>query len=73
MDQTSNDNYNRRKTAMDVIKFRKENPSNRKDLLGAMLEGVDPRTRQKMTDKSITDNLSQFHFLSWYTNKEEKN
>lgn len=44
---------------MDVIKYRKENPSDRKDLLSAMLEGVDSKTRQKMTDKSITDNLSQ--------------
>lgn len=49
-----------RKTAMDVIQFRKEHPSDRKDLLTAMLNGVDPKTRQKMTDQSITDNLSGF-------------
>lgn len=50
-----------RQTALDVIKARKAHPSDRKDLLSAMLEGVDPRTRQKMTEDSIVDNLSEFH------------
>lgn len=48
-----------RKTADDVLKFRKEHPSDRKDLLSAMMSGVDPKTGQKMTDESITDNLSK--------------
>lgn len=47
-----------RKTAEEVLKYRKEHPSNRKDLLTGMLEGVDPKTGQKMTDQSIIDNLS---------------
>ncbi|KAJ4405951.1 hypothetical protein N0V82_010211 [Gnomoniopsis sp. IMI 355080] len=47
-----------RKTADDVLKARREHPSDRKDLLAAMLDGVDKRTGQKMTDESITDNLS---------------
>lgn len=50
-----------RKTADDVLKARKENPSDRKDLLSAMLDGVDKRTGKKMTDESITDNLSMLH------------
>lgn len=47
-----------RKTAMDVVQARKANPSDRKDLLSAMLEGVDPKTGRKMTDESICENLS---------------
>lgn len=46
-----------RKTADELLSYRKEHPSDRKDLLNAMLNGVDPRTGQKMTDQSITDNL----------------
>lgn len=47
-----------RKTADDVLNARKQNPSDRKDLLAAMLDSVDRRTGKKMTDESITDNLS---------------
>ncbi|KAK2614230.1 hypothetical protein N8I77_001076 [Diaporthe amygdali] len=49
-----------RKTAGDVLKARKENPTDRKDLLNAMLNGKDPKTGQKMSDQSITDNLITF-------------
>jgi cytochrome P450 / NADPH-cytochrome P450 reductase len=49
-----------RKTSDEVLKVRKENPSDRKDLLNAMLNGVDPKTGQKMSDSSITDNLITF-------------
>src|SRR3569833_442827 len=49
-----------RKTADDVLQERKQHPSGRKDLLAAMLEGVDPKTGQKMSDSSITDNLITF-------------
>lgn len=49
-----------RKTSDEVLQERKRNPSNRKDLLGAMLNGVDPKTGQHMTDTSITDNLITF-------------
>jgi len=49
-----------RKTADDVLKARKQHPTDRKDLLSAMLNGKDPKTGQKMTDQSITDNLITF-------------
>lgn len=49
-----------RKTANEVLQERKANPSTRKDLLQAMLEGVDSKTGKKMTDESITDNLITF-------------
>ncbi|KAJ0160697.1 putative bifunctional reductase [Colletotrichum tanaceti] len=49
-----------RKTAEEVLEARKAHPSDRKDLLSAMLSGVDPKTGQKMTDDSIIDNLITF-------------
>ncbi|KUI57486.1 hypothetical protein VP1G_04797 [Cytospora mali] len=49
-----------RKTADDVLMARKAHPTERKDLLNAMLNGVDTKTGQKMTDQSITDNLITF-------------
>jgi cytochrome P450/NADPH-cytochrome P450 reductase len=38
-----------RKTSFDVIKTRRENPTEKKDLLNGMLNGVDPKTGEKMT------------------------
>lgn len=49
-----------RKTADDVVGSRRENPSDRKDLLTAMLTGVDPRTGERLTDDNITDQLITF-------------
>ncbi|KAI6497010.1 hypothetical protein PoMZ_05916 [Pyricularia oryzae] len=49
-----------RRTADEVLKARKENPSGRKDLLTAMIEGVDPKTGGKLSDSSIIDNLITF-------------
>ncbi|KAL5629572.1 hypothetical protein BROUX41_001178 [Berkeleyomyces rouxiae] len=48
------------KTAHDVLKYRREHPSDRKDLLTAMLDGVDPKTGLKMDDDNIVDNLITF-------------
>ncbi|PVH97815.1 bifunctional P-450:NADPH-P450 reductase [Periconia macrospinosa] len=51
-----------RKTAREVIDSRKsvDGPSERKDLLHAMLSGVDPKTGRKMSEESIIDNLITF-------------
>jgi cytochrome P450 / NADPH-cytochrome P450 reductase len=49
-----------RKTSDEVLRARKENPSSRKDLLNAMLNSEDPKTGQKLSDASITDNLVTF-------------
>ncbi|KAL2129299.1 hypothetical protein VTI74DRAFT_7961 [Chaetomium olivicolor] len=49
-----------RKTAQGVLDARKAHPTNRRDLLTAMLEGVDPKTGQKLSDSSIIDNLITF-------------
>lgn len=48
-----------RTTADEVVAARK-NPSNRKDLLAAMLNGVDPTTQEKLSDSNMTDQLITF-------------
>ncbi|ATY61047.1 Bifunctional P-450 [Cordyceps militaris] len=49
-----------RDVADEVVAKRKQNPTNRKDLLSAMLDGKDPQDGQKLTDASITDQLITF-------------
>ncbi|KAK0617804.1 cytochrome P450 [Bombardia bombarda] len=49
-----------RKTAQDVLNSRKGKPTERRDLLSAMMDGVDPKTGAKLTDDSIIDNLITF-------------
>ncbi|KAK7421191.1 hypothetical protein QQX98_002321 [Neonectria punicea] len=49
-----------RSTAKEVLEARKAGNSDRKDLLEAMLSGVDSKTGKKMTDESIMDNLITF-------------
>lgn len=49
-----------RQTAQGVLDSRRKNPTGRKDLLSAMLDGVDPKTGQKLSDSSIINNLITF-------------
>ncbi|PSN67382.1 cytochrome P450 [Corynespora cassiicola Philippines] len=51
-----------RKTSEELIKARKADPEGHKkrDLLTSMLEGVDSRTGQKLSDESIINNLITF-------------
>ncbi|KAK4142251.1 cytochrome P450 [Dichotomopilus funicola] len=49
-----------RKTAQGVLDTRRKHATGRKDLLSAMLVGVDPKTGQKLSDSSIIDNLITF-------------
>jgi cytochrome P450 / NADPH-cytochrome P450 reductase len=49
-----------RKTSDEVLQARKAHPNDRKDLLNAMLNGRDPKTKQGLSDASITDNLITF-------------
>ncbi|KAF1937047.1 NADPH-cytochrome P450 reductase-like protein, partial [Clathrospora elynae] len=49
-----------RKTSLEVIKTRRENPTEKKDLLNGMLNGVDSKTGEKMTDDNIIDNMITF-------------
>ncbi|CAK7213051.1 hypothetical protein SBRCBS47491_001671 [Sporothrix bragantina] len=43
-----------------VLQARKQQPSERKDLLAAMLAGKDPRTGETLDDDAITNNLITF-------------
>ena len=49
-----------RKTSQEVIDKRKQNPTDKKDLLNGMLNGVDTKTGEKMTEESIIDNMITF-------------
>lgn len=49
-----------RDVADEVVRTRKAAPSDRKDLLNAMLVGVDPQTGQKLSDDNITNQLITF-------------
>ncbi|KAJ4296385.1 hypothetical protein N0V90_006430 [Kalmusia sp. IMI 367209] len=49
-----------RKTSQEVIDKRKQNPTEKKDLLNGMLNGVDTKTGEKMTEESIIDNMITF-------------
>ncbi|KAJ3529743.1 hypothetical protein NM208_g9622 [Fusarium decemcellulare] len=51
-----------RNTSHELIKARKADPngSRRRNLLTAMIEGVDPRTGAKLSDESIINNLVTF-------------
>jgi cytochrome P450/NADPH-cytochrome P450 reductase len=42
-----------RKTSLEVIKTRRENPTEKKDLLNGMLHGVDPKTGETMSVSSL--------------------
>ncbi|KAI8656633.1 hypothetical protein LRP88_11942 [Fusarium phalaenopsidis] len=46
--------------AAEVVANRKERPNDRKDLLTAMLEGVDPQTGEKLSDENIGNQLVTF-------------
>ncbi|KAF6828429.1 bifunctional p-450-like protein [Colletotrichum plurivorum] len=62
-DQKFNDDIEiLRNTAREVLESRKAegDKSTRRDLLTAMMEGVDSKTGKKMTDESIMDNLITF-------------
>lgn len=49
-----------RKTSQEVIEKRKQSPTDKKDLLNGMLNGVDPKTGEKMNEESIIDNMITF-------------
>ncbi|KAF8900982.1 fatty acid hydroxylase [Mucidula mucida] len=49
-----------RETADQIVAERRRYPSDKKDILNSMLQDKDLKTGQKMSDKSITDNLLTF-------------
>ncbi|KAK2602031.1 hypothetical protein QQS21_004458 [Conoideocrella luteorostrata] len=46
-----------RKYASDIVQYRKNNPTDRKDVLTAMMNGEDPETKKKLTDSQVIDEV----------------
>jgi cytochrome P450 / NADPH-cytochrome P450 reductase len=49
-----------KKVAGEAIAERQAHPSDKKDLLNAMLKGRDPKTGERMTEQSIMNNMITF-------------
>lgn len=49
-----------RKTSDEVVRYRREHPNDRNDLLNAMIKKKDPKTGENLSDQSITDNMITF-------------
>ena len=49
-----------KKVAGEVVSHRRRFPSDKKDLLNAMVKGKDPKTGEAMTDESIMNNMITF-------------
>ena len=47
-------------TALKIVADKRANPTDKKSLVNAMLNGKDPKTGEKMTDESIADNMITF-------------
>ena len=47
-------------TAQQIVADKRANPTDKKSLVNAMLNGKDPKTGQKMTNESIADNMITF-------------
>lgn len=48
------------KTCTELVAHRRKHPSDKKDLLNAMLKGIDPKTGQGLTDDMINNNMITF-------------
>lgn len=49
-----------KKVAGEVVAERRAHPSDKKDLLNAMIKGRDPKTGEALTDASIMNNMITF-------------
>jgi cytochrome P450/NADPH-cytochrome P450 reductase len=48
------------KTGKDIIEDRRTHPTEKPDLLNAMLHGVDPKTKEAMRDELIVEEMTTF-------------
>ncbi|KAF9880403.1 putative cytochrome P450 [Colletotrichum karsti] len=46
-----------RKYAQDLVDYRRSNPTDRKDLLDAMMNGTDPKSGAKLDDEQVVDEI----------------
>jgi cytochrome P450/NADPH-cytochrome P450 reductase len=49
-----------RRVSAEVVAERRRHPSDKKDLLNAMIKGRDPKTGEGMTDESVMNNMITF-------------
>ena len=47
-------------TAQQIVADKRANPTDKKSLVNAMMNGKDPKTGEKMTDESIANNMITF-------------
>lgn len=46
-----------RKLSLEIVQTRKNHPEEKRDLLNAMLKGIDPKTKEALSEDSIVDNM----------------
>jgi len=56
-----------KKVAGDVVAERRAHPSEKNDLLNAMIKGRDPKTGEALTDASIMNNMITFLIAGRFT------
>jgi cytochrome P450 / NADPH-cytochrome P450 reductase len=59
-EQLRKDGEFQQKTATDLVQFRRDHPTDKKDLLNAMIYGKDPKTGKTMRDDLIAANMLTF-------------
>lgn len=59
-EQLKADNQYMQKVAMELVELRRQNPTDKKDLLNAMIHGKDPKTGEGMRDQLIASNMVTF-------------
>jgi cytochrome P450/NADPH-cytochrome P450 reductase len=56
-----------KEVAKEVVAERKAHPSEKKDLLNAMINGRDAKTGEGLTEESILNNMITFLIAGWYS------
>lgn len=66
--QFQQDEETMQNTCQEIIDKRRENPTEKPDLLNAMLDGKDPKTGKKMRDQLVISNMITFLVAGKTTN-----
>lgn len=48
------------KTSQELVQYRRDNPTEKKDLLNSLINGKDPKTGKSMRDELIAANMQTF-------------
>src|ERR1700753_1784959 len=55
-----------------IVQHRRENPTEKKDLLNALIYGKDPKTGQSMRDELIMENMKTFLIAGMFSNNSRE-